>query len=131
MNKSRHARKRKYTAPAIFLQKPHVDKGPCVQNIAREITCILNFSWALQAKCWSANSGSEAFMSYDTSHLRILLIFGQKLDIDKWWLLTEPFFRKKIWNAYKKIDLCFFQHLEFLKEIFLTPDIFKTLRNGR
>ena len=43
----------------------------------------------------------------------------------------ESFFRKKIWNAYKKIDLCFFQHLEFFLVNFLTPDFFKTLRNGR
>ena len=70
-------------------------------------------------------------MSYDTSRLRILLIFGQKLGIGKTNFLTEPFFRKKIWNAYKKIDLCFFQHFEIFLVNFLTPDIYKTLRNGR
>ena len=35
--------------------------------------------------------------SYHTSHLRILLIFGQKLEDKILRLLTEPDYPKKIW----------------------------------
>ena len=40
---------------------------------------------------------SQQSKSYDTSRHRIVLIFGQKLDIDKLRKLTEPDFPKKIW----------------------------------
>ena len=49
-------------------------------------------SWAIRPKNSPCVSGTKSF---DTSCHTILLIFGQKLGIDKWNRLTEPFFRKK------------------------------------
>ena len=68
-------------------------------------------------------------MSYDTSHLRILLIFGQKLGIDKTNFLTEPFFRKKIFNDPKFEKNCFFDHSVNFLVNFLSEDFAQTLRN--
>ena len=47
-------------------------------------------------------------MSYHISRLRIFLIFGQKLDIDKLTKLTEPDFPKKIWIIQKFTKKCHF-----------------------
>ena len=61
--------------------------------------------------------------------LRILLIFGQKLDIDILRKLTEPFFRKKYWNLQNFKKNCFFHHsINFLVN-FLSKDFAQTFRN--
>ena len=60
----------------------------------RQVT-VLNFSWAQAWECYQSVCLSITQKLQRTA-LRILLIFGQKLDIDTLRKVTKPFFRKKI-----------------------------------
>ena len=63
--------------------------------------------------------------------LRILLIFGQKLDIDILRKLTEPFFRKKYWMIQNFKKNCIFWYLRIFLVNFSSKDFLQTFRNGR
>ena len=60
---------------------------------------------------------------------RILLIFGQKLDIDILRNLTEPFFRKKYWMIQNFKKNCFFDHSVNFLVNFLSKDFAQNFRN--
>ena len=68
-----------------------------VRSLVRSLPIKASYSSQLQLSS-TGKMSVRLMTSYGTSHLRILLIFGQKLAIDILRLLTEPFFRKKIFN---------------------------------
>ena len=99
---------------ATILRKPHVDKGLSSQNIG---PWIYNYSQLL-VELYLENDrmpGSGGDHQISVTALRISMKLGNYLGINILRKVTEPFFRKKNCNSYKKIQTCFFGYLMFFE----------------